>query len=89
MALQRCSDRRFLDVNQSFIELSGYTAERLLRTHGPAIAASGLPGRRRIAFPPEGRLRHHPCVFRRSDGSNRQTLISVSSRSIWEPRPVC
>ncbi len=79
MAIQQCSDQRFLDVNQGFIELTGYPAEQLLEhtdkelrllAKGQELDASSL-------FLLMGRLRNQSCVLRRGDGTFRQTLVST------------
>jgi PAS domain S-box-containing protein len=77
-AIQRCADRRFLDANQSFLALCGYTAEQLLQHTGQELQlwAKGL-AQDSSAFSPESRLRNQSCLLRRSDGTTRQTVLST------------
>jgi two-component system cell cycle sensor histidine kinase/response regulator CckA len=76
MALQSCADRRFLDANASFLELSGYTAEEIAQCTDQTAAFWSRGGDAGAApFLPEGRLRNQSCLFRRKDGATRQTLL--------------
>jgi PAS domain S-box-containing protein len=77
MAIQSVTDRRFLDANPSFLELSGYSAEELAQAKPQEIqlwSKSGEAGPNPLL--PEGRLRNQSSLFRRRDGSTRQTLLS-------------
>lgn len=71
------ADRHFLDFNQTFIDLTGYPAERLTRETDQQLqlwikgSDSNAGG-----FLPEGRLRSLSCQLRRSDGSLRQIILS-------------
>lgn len=70
-------DRRFLDHNQSFIELTGYAGEQLSTQtdHELGIWVKGTDANAG-AFLPEGRLRSLSCQLRRSDGTVRQIVLS-------------
>jgi PAS domain S-box-containing protein len=78
MALQSCADHRFVDANQSFIELSGYTAEQILQHTGRELQlwAKELDTGA-MAFSPESQLRNQSCLLRRRDGTTRQTVMSA------------
>jgi PAS domain S-box-containing protein len=83
MAIQGCADRRFLDANASFLELSGYPAGELVQltdqtTHFWSRGSDAGTN----PFIPEGRLRNQSCLFRRRDGSTRQTLLSTEPLSL-------
>jgi PAS domain S-box-containing protein len=83
MAIQSSVDWQFLDVNPSFVELSGYTAEELAHPGAQHIqfwAKGGDPAPN--AFVPEGRLRNQSCLFRRRDGTTLQTLLSTEPLSL-------
>lgn len=83
MAIQSSTDRHFLDMNPSFLELSGYTAEELAHASAQDTqfwAKGGDSGTN--VFVPEGRLRNHSCLFRRRDGTTRQTLLSTEPFSL-------
>src|SRR5262245_19737329 len=70
-------NRRFLDANQTFLDLSGYTAAQLGSQADQElklwIKGSGSDA---DVFAPAGRLRMLPCQIRRSDGSTRQVILS-------------
>ena len=78
MAIQRCADHRFVDANQGFIELSGYTAEQVLQHTGRELQlwAKELDTGA-MAFSPESQLRNQSCLLRRRDGTTRQTVMSA------------
>jgi len=83
MALQSCADHEFLDINPSFLELSGYTADQLARCRVMGVqlwSKGGDAGAQ--AFEPEGRLRNESCLLRRADGTTRQTLLSTEPISL-------
>ena len=86
MAIQSSADRRFLDANQSFLELSGYSAEQLAQPDRPEPPAlvQGRRGWRPAPFAPEGRLRNQSCLLRRSDGTARQILLSAEPLSLGD-----
>jgi PAS domain S-box-containing protein len=77
MAIQSCADHRFMDANQSFIELSGYTAEQVLQHTGRELQlwAKELDTGA-MAFPSESQLRNQSCLLRQRDGTTRQTVLS-------------
>ncbi|HLP76528.1 MAG TPA: response regulator [Candidatus Paceibacterota bacterium] len=72
-----CADRMFLDANQTFLELTGYTGEELCR-HSDQELQLWIKGAEADAgsFLPEGKLRSLPCQLRRSDGTIRQIILS-------------
>ena len=79
MAILQSSDCRFLDINQVFEELTGYTSVQILQhtqkdlqllTKSPELVDAD-------AFSLEDRLRNQSCVLRRSDGTFRQALVST------------
>jgi len=78
MAIQCCADHRFVDANQSFIELSGYTAEQILQHTGRELQlwAKELDTGA-MAFSPESQSRNQSCLLRRRDGTTRQTVLSA------------
>ncbi|HEX4342474.1 MAG TPA: response regulator, partial [Verrucomicrobiae bacterium] len=86
MVILRCEDHRFLDANQSFIELSGYPAENLFQTtdRDLQLLAKGLTLETAISYSPTERARNQTCVLRRSDDSIRQTLVSVEPMTLGE-----
>ena len=78
LAIQRCADHRFVDANQSFIELSGYTAEQVLQHTGRELqlwAKESNTGA--MPFSPESQSRNQSCLLRRCDGTTRQTVLSA------------
>ncbi len=83
LAIQRRADQRFLDVNQSFLGLSGYTAVELLRHSGRELQL-WLKEVNLITTPftPEGQLRNQSCQLRRRDGTIRQILLSAEPLSL-------
>ena len=86
MVILRCSDHRFLDANQSFIDLSGYPAENLFQTtdRDLQLLAKGLTLETAITYSPTERARNQTCVLRRSDDSVRQTLVSVEPLTLGD-----
>jgi two-component system, cell cycle sensor histidine kinase and response regulator CckA len=78
MAILRSQDLRFLDANQSFLELSGHDYEQLLASTGNELRLWGEPAGESGLPPITGeRIRNEPRVFHRSDGVQRQTLVCV------------
>ncbi len=78
MAIQSCADHRFVDANQSFIELSGYPAAQVLQRTGRELQLWAKESDTdSTAFSPEGQLRNQSCLLRRSDGTTRQTVLST------------
>jgi PAS domain S-box-containing protein len=78
MAIQSCAGHRFVDANQSFIELSGYTAEQILQHTGRELqlwAKESDTGA--MAYSPESQSRNQSCRLRRRDGTTRQTVLSA------------
>jgi two-component system, cell cycle sensor histidine kinase and response regulator CckA len=73
MAIQSSNDRVFLDANQCFLALSGFTANQLLQHSDQEIKLWGAGDAE--TFSPAGRLRNQSCVLHRSDGTTRQTLL--------------
>ncbi|MBC8094929.1 MAG: response regulator [Akkermansiaceae bacterium] len=72
-----CEDRKFLDVNQTFLDLSGYTTEQL-KSQTDQELRLWVKGTDTDAghFLPEGKLRSLTCQLRRSDGTIRQIILS-------------
>jgi two-component system, cell cycle sensor histidine kinase and response regulator CckA len=72
-----CENRHFLDVNQTFLDLSGYTAEQLANRTDQQLQLwiNGAEAGAEL-FLPAGRLRSLACQLRRSDGSIRQIRLS-------------
>jgi two-component system cell cycle sensor histidine kinase/response regulator CckA len=83
VAILSADERRFMDVNQTFLDLSGYSADQLqsatdqdlrLWVKGADTDAGG--------FLPEGRLRSLSCQLRRQDGTIRQIILSAEPVSV-------
>jgi two-component system, cell cycle sensor histidine kinase and response regulator CckA len=85
IAIQHSADRYFVDANQSFLELSGYTAEHLAGHTDQSIQLWSKGGESGSApFMPEGRLRNQSCLLRRSDGTARQILLFTEPISLGD-----
>ncbi len=83
LAIQRRADGCFLDLNQSFLELCGYSADRLLQHSDResrlwAREVNSVP----TPFSPEGQIRNQACLLRRGDGATRQTMLSAEPLSL-------
>jgi PAS domain S-box-containing protein len=78
MAIQSCADHRFVDANQSFIELSGYAAEQILQHTGRELQlwVKNLDASAMVPSPADP-LRNQSCQLRRRDGTTRQTVMST------------
>src|ERR1051325_6270281 len=70
-------DRKFLGANQSFVDLSGYAPEHLVKHTDRELALWTRDSDADAGAAPEGRLRNQSFVMRRSDGSSRQILLSA------------
>lgn len=80
LAIMRSEDRRYLDVNQSFIQLSGRTKQDILgRTpedlgmaieDGTDVFKAAIAGRK---------IRELEVELKRQDGCNRQVVVSIDS----------
>jgi two-component system, cell cycle sensor histidine kinase and response regulator CckA len=78
MAIQSCADHRFVDANQSFIELSGYAAEQILQHTGRELQLWAKNSDTSAMVPsPADPLRNQSCQLRRRDGTTRQTVMST------------
>lgn len=75
-AILSVTDRRFLDVNQMFLDLSGYSAEQLAAQADHDLRLWQKNDCISSAYVPEGRLRNFPCQLRRQDGTVRQIRLS-------------
>ncbi len=89
LALLCCADGRFLDVNRSFIELSGYPGDLLLQRGERDLqlwVKGGGPGGMvdPAALAANTRLRNQSRRLRRSDGSIRHTMLSTEPLSLGE-----
>jgi PAS domain S-box-containing protein len=79
MALSSLPDRRFVDVNDAFLETAGYTREEVI---GRSSAELGLTADARTEdaideiLRAEGRIVNHELQVRRKDGSLRDGLFS-------------
>jgi CheY-like chemotaxis protein len=79
-ALLTCEDRRFLDYNQTFLELTAYSGEELMQGKDQDLQLWIKGAETNVgAFLPEGRLRSLPCQLRRHDGAIRQILRNRSA----------
>src|ERR1044071_1172520 len=63
-------DRKFLGANQSFVDLSGYAPEHLVKHTDRELALWTRDSDADAGAAPEGRLRNQSFVMRRSDGSS-------------------
>jgi len=76
MAIQSCADGRFLDANQSFLELTGYDSNDLIgRTAGELKLWPDNDTKILAAARAEGRFRNQQYVLNRRDGRSRTTLM--------------
>jgi PAS domain S-box-containing protein len=76
MAIQSCADGRFLDANQSFLELAAYESGELLgRTAGELKLWPDNDTRILAAARAKGRFRNQQYILHRRDGKSRTTLM--------------
>ncbi len=76
MAIQSDADGRFLDANSSFLELTGYAADELLRHTDQELRLweDGALKRGGRGLP-EARIRGRSGALRRPDGTVRETVL--------------
>jgi two-component system cell cycle sensor histidine kinase/response regulator CckA len=77
IALLSDADRRIFDVNPSFLELGGYTAEELAQRSDQELQLWSKGDAAAPPFLPAGQLRSQSCLFRRKDGTSRQVMLST------------
>jgi PAS domain S-box-containing protein len=76
MAIQSCADGRFLDANQSFLELTGYDSNDLIgRTAGELKLWPDNDTKILAAARAEGRFRNQQYLLNRRDKKFRTTLM--------------
>jgi len=76
MAIQSQDEGRFLDANPSFLQLTGYPPEKLLRRTDQELHLwNGQSGQMIEEGFLEPRIRNRACVLRRQDGTERQTVL--------------
>jgi PAS domain S-box-containing protein len=76
MAIQSCTDGRFLDANQSFLELTGYDSGDLIgRSAGDLKLWPEDDTKIFAATRAEGRFRNQQYILNRRDGRSRTTLM--------------
>ena len=85
VAIQSSNHRHFLDANQSFLELCGYSAEQLASQTDQTLQLWSKGGEAGATpFAPAGRLRNESCLLRRSDGTARQILLYTEPISLGD-----
>src|ERR1022692_340443 len=83
MAILSGVDRRFMDANQSFVDLCAYQPDQLVR-HSDVELQLWLRKNdvTSDALLPDGRLRNLNCFLRRSDGGIRQIVMAAEPLSL-------
>jgi two-component system cell cycle sensor histidine kinase/response regulator CckA len=87
LAILRAEDRRFLDVNQNFIQLTGRTKEELIgRTSAELelFPEQGKPQEIVASMQAAQKIQNIELVIRRKDGQVRQALLSVDQLSLGQ-----
>jgi two-component system cell cycle sensor histidine kinase/response regulator CckA len=85
VAILSSVDRKFLDFNHSFLDLSGYTAEQLGQSTDVQLQLwiRGTDSEPSLFGPgPQDRLRGQSCRLRRIDGQMRHILLSSEPLSL-------
>ncbi len=83
--ITRRSDGAVLDVNQAFLELSGFARQQVI---GPTTQQLGLwahpedRSRMLAALEAKGELRDHPTRIQRADGTVRRVLLGVRAVTV-------
>ncbi|MGC3959031.1 MAG: ATP-binding protein [Verrucomicrobiota bacterium] len=76
MAILRQLDRQFVDANESFLKLVGFTAEELRTQTAEGSQLWAETTERKIAALKTGdNLHNHPCSLQAQDGSPRQVVL--------------
>ena len=75
MAIQSRAEGLFLAVNSSFLTLTGYTSEQILKRNVDELKLWKDAAALNAALQPEGRLRNHSCVVLRQDGEERDIVL--------------
>ncbi|HMP84484.1 MAG TPA: response regulator [Verrucomicrobiota bacterium] len=76
MAIKSLPDGRYLDANENLLALAGLTQDQLMgRTDDELILWEDAASPKTAAAQSGNRVRNHPLVLRRSDGTIRNTLL--------------
>jgi two-component system, cell cycle sensor histidine kinase and response regulator CckA len=75
MAIQSRTEGRFLAVNSSFITLTGYSMEQILKRNADELGLWKDVAELKEGLQPEGRLRNHSCVLLKQDGEERDIVL--------------
>ena len=75
MAIQSRTEGRFLAVNSSFLTLTGYSSEQILKRNAEELGLWKDAAALKAGLQPEGRVRSHSCVLLRKDGEEREIVF--------------
>ena len=75
IAIQSRAEGRFLAVNSSFLALTGYSSEQILKRNAGELGLWKDAAALNAGLQPEGRLRNHSCVVLRQNGEERDIVL--------------